>query len=139
MPPAAIGAIRNFVVVRPRCIRWADRSHRRVGLRRARGNDQLRLLDPFGATRLPLDPQSVAVWAQQNVGPYYDTMSGPAATSRRSSRLGHIPLATTDGTDECLAKAQSMSGRPFTNVLATDDSPRRDGFAGPGLIYDNDR
>ena len=53
-------------------------------------------------------------------------------------RCGRIPLTDSDGPDQCLAKAEAITGRPFTNVLATDTSQLRNGFASPGWISDSD-
>jgi hypothetical protein len=139
VPPAAIGAIRNLLVVRPGV-------HQMSGTDRIAvwtcdvplGTTNVGYVDPFGpATRFVVDPKVVAAWAQASVGPYFDTASvGRYETSFIG--LGHIPLATSDGPNECLHKAMAATGRPYTNVFVTDDTARGDGFGGPGFLSTSD-
>jgi hypothetical protein len=138
LPAAAIGAVRNLVVVRP-------------SLHQMGGADRIAVwvcdvpidtINPGYAfssntTRLAIEPQAVATWAQQAVGLYFDGESN-GRYEPTFVAMGRIPLATTDGPADCLNKAGQASGRPFTNVLVTDTSTRGDGFASPGLIYPND-
>jgi hypothetical protein len=82
----------------------------------------------FGSpTRLAIDPQAVASWAQQTAGIYFDGESN-GRYEPTFVAMGRIPLSTSDGPADCLGKAQQSSGRPFTNVLVTDTSLRGDGF-----------
>ena len=138
LPAAAIGPIRNLLVVRPTLHQMggADRIAVWVCDVPAASTD-FDYSDPSSLPRIALEPQGVARWAQRTVGSYYDTESA-GRYEPTFIAMGHIPLSTTDGPSNCLNKARALSGRPFTNVLVTDTSQVRNGFASPGLIYDRD-
>ena len=131
-PAAAIGPARNLLVVRP-------------GLHQMSGLDRIAVwvcdipanAPAYGSGRVSVDPVAVASWAQRVERPYFDTASRgryqPTFTA-----AGRFPLAADDDPNDCLAKAQALTGPPFTNVLAVDTSDRRFGFASPGLISTSD-
>ena len=138
LPAAAIGPIRNLVLLRPTLhqMSGADRIAVWVcDVPDASSNPVY--ADPSSLPRLVLQPQSVARWAQKTVGSYYDVESA-GRYEPTFIAMGHIPLSSTDGPSQCLDKAEQLSGRPFTNVLVTDTSQVLNGFASPGLIYDKD-
>jgi len=87
--------------------------------------------------RLPIDPATVAAWATANVSPYFQRVSGGRYRTSFEG-IGHIQLSATDGTSECLSKAQAASAKPYTNVFAADNSTRGDGYGGVGYVYTSD-
>jgi hypothetical protein len=94
--------------------------------------------DPGDASnRVPADPATIAAWAQQNVTPFFAVESG-ARYVPSFFAAGRIALSVTDGPGECLAKAIAATGRPFTNVLATDTATYGGGFGSAGLIAPSD-
>jgi hypothetical protein len=134
---AGIGPVRNLLVVRPTLHQMSGADRIAVWVCDVPANSTnfgYSFVDP---TRLVIEPQAVATWAQQTVGPYFDAESN-GRYEPTFVAMGHIPLATTDGPNECLSRAVHASPRPFTNVLVTDTSHRGDGFASPGLMYAND-
>ncbi len=138
LPAAAIGPIRNLVVIRPTLHQMSGADRIAVWVCDVPTNSSdYDYSNPESLPRIPIEPQGVARWAQKTVGTWYDAESN-GRYEPTFVAMGHIPLSTTDGPSDCLSKAEHLSGRPFTNVLATDNSQVRVGFASPGLIYDND-
>jgi M6 family metalloprotease-like protein len=137
VPAFPVGPIRNLLVARP-------------ALHQMSGNDRIAvyvcdvpttttdLKYSFeGPTRLNIEPRTVARWAQREVAPYFDISSGGHFETTFVA-LGHIPLANNESDQDCLDKATAMTGRPFTNVLVTDNTLAGDGFGGPGIIFSSD-
>ncbi|MGZ7011233.1 MAG: hypothetical protein ACXVI2_14145, partial [Ilumatobacteraceae bacterium] len=137
LPAAAIGPIRNLLVSRPTLHQMSGADRIAVWVCDVPLTTTNFSYAFGGSTRLNIDPRAVARWAQQTVGPYFDTTSS-GRYEPTFVALGHISLADKDGASDCLNKARMMTGRPFTNVLATDNSTASDGFASPGEIYTSD-
>ena len=138
--PAAIGPIRNLLVVRPTLHQMAGIDTIAVWACDVPANttspDYVNSLnDPIlgGPVHFTVDTAAVAQWATTNVSPYYNLTSNGRYQPTFVAQ-GHIPLSTADGTSQCLDKAEALTGKPFTNVFVTDNSGRDDGFGGPGLI-----
>ncbi len=87
----------------------------------------------FGPQRLQVTPQSAAAVANTSVSPYFASISKGRYTISFEA-VGYIDLANDEGPGDCLDRAQSQTGAPFTNVLAVDNSDYGGGFAGPGFI-----
>jgi hypothetical protein len=139
LPPAAIGPIRNLVLIRPALHQMGGSDRIAVWVCDVPLNTTNFGYSSFGGdnTRLSIDAQAVASWAQQTVGPYYDGESY-GRYEPTFIAVGRIALTPSDGPSECLNKATAATGRPYTNVLVTDTSHRSDGFASPGIIFNND-
>ena len=130
-PPADIGTIRNLLVLRPELHQMAGTDAVAVWV-----CDVPTPSTPYagdGPTRLSLDPDAIAAWAQLNAAPYFDTESS-ARYHAVFSGMGHIALTSSDGPDSCRQKAEALTVAPFTNVLAVDNTTRQGGRAGPGTI-----
>ena len=138
LPAAAIGPVRNLVLLRPTLHQMSGSDRIAVWVCDVpTASTDFDYSDPNSLPRVALEPQTVSRWAQKTVGSYYDAESS-GRYEPTFIAMGHIPLSTTDGPSECLFKAEQLSGRPFTNVFVTDTSQVRNGFASPGIIYDND-
>ena len=92
----------------------------------------------FGSQRVAVTPTSAATFASNEVAPYFATVSRGRYTTVFEAR-GFIDLGVSDGPQECLDRAESLtttngSGQTFTNVLAVDNSTYGGGFAGPGYV-----
>ncbi len=135
-PPAAVGALRNLLVVTPGGQQMAGQDRIAVWVCDVPANTvdaQYRFSLQSGGPTLTVDPTAVAVWAQQTVAPYYASVSNGRYRASFTA-LGRIPLGVTDGSNECLDKAVAATGPPYTNVFVTDTSTIGNGVGSPGLI-----
>ncbi len=87
----------------------------------------------FGPQRLQVTPEGAAAVANFSVSPYFATVSEGRYTVAFEP-AGYLDLTDEEGPSDCLDRAQSSTGSPFTNVLAVDNSDYGGGFAGPGMI-----
>ena len=138
-PAAAAGAARNLLLVRPALHQMAGADRVAVWVCEPPANSaQPIYADPGdGTNRVPADPAAIAAWAQQNVTPFF-AVESVARYVPSFFAAGRIPLSVTDGPTECLARAVAATGRPFTNVLATDTATYGGGFGSAGLIGPSD-
>jgi hypothetical protein len=136
-PAAGIGPVRNLLVVRPTLHQMGGADRVAVWVCDVPADTVSFDYTFRGSARVAIEPQALASWAQQTVGPYFDAESN-GRYEPTFVAMGRIPLARSEGTDDCLNRARHASGRPFTNVLVTDTSARTDGFASPGFLYPND-
>jgi hypothetical protein len=137
VPPAAIGSVRNLLVVRPSLHQMAGTDRIAVWVCDVPATTTNPQYAQVGPTRLAVDPQQVADWARQNVSTWF-THSSKNRYRVEFTALGRIALSNTDDPNDCLDKAVDMTGSPYTNVFVTDTSTRGDGFGSPGLIYQSD-
>ncbi len=81
---------------------------------------------------------TVAAWANAQVAPYFTNVSGgkyvPTFVALPGVTLSTASASAAGGPDDCLAKAASVAGSTYTNVLATDNRNVDYGFASPGGI-----
>ena len=136
------GPVRNLLVVRPTLHQMTGSDRIAVWVCDVPSdttNATYRSFDSFatGPKRLTLDPGQVAAWAQSTVGPYYGQIS-LGRYQPTFSGVGHITLTRSDGPNECQTKAVAQTGRPFTNVVAMDNSTAPQGQGSPGLMGSSD-
>lgn len=119
---------------------------RRPDLHRAVGTDQIALYIckiPADSTRFDGSQQhnatseDFAAFANAEVAPYFADVSG-GRYAVEFVPLGDIQAERDDGAFECLSKAMSRTGSPYTNVLVADSTLTGGGFASPGRIFVSD-
>jgi hypothetical protein len=86
-----------------------------------------------GAGRVTIEPSSVAAWATTQVSPYFAAVSGGRYRVRFEAGPS-ISLPRAEGPNECVERARNAASSPNTNVFATDDTDRGDGFGSAGFI-----
>ncbi len=113
LPPAAIGPIRNLVLIRPALHQMGGSDRIAVWVCDVPLNTTNFGYSSFGGdnTRLSIDAQAVASWAQQTVGPYYDGESY-GRYEPTFIAVGRIALTPSDGPSECLNKATAGHRSP---------------------------
>jgi hypothetical protein len=79
-----------------------------------------------------------ALFAATEVAPYFTAVSG-GRYKVEFVALGTVDAARDDGPEQCIEKAMSRTGDPYTSVLIADStSPIGGGFASPGTIFVSD-
>ncbi len=130
-PPAAIGAVRNLLVVRPTLHQMAGTDRVAVWVCDVpAGSTASEYADP---RRLSVDLAAVTQWANDNATPYYAAVSGGRYVPTFVA-AGRLALTTSEGFEACLAKTIANTGRPFTNSFATDTSTFGIGLGSPGGV-----
>jgi len=94
--------------------------------------------DPAWTSIAGASSATVATWANAQVAPYFTNVSGgkyvPTFVALPGVTLSASDASATGGPDDCLAKAASLAGSTYTNVLATDNRNVDYGFSSPGGI-----
>lgn len=135
--PDSIGSIRSTYVRRPDLHRVVGTDL--VALYICEIPADSRVFD--GSKQHDLTADDFAVFAEQEVAPYFSAVSG-GRYEVEFVPLGSIEADRDEGPADCIEKAMAITGAPYTNVLIADSTTEMigslAGFASPGTIFISD-